>query len=79
MRKPAQYPGYRTMSGVERRNARMFKIFDDARSRFAEDHLAKGHADYVALCPLCDQEQAEDRQIARALNVPLSHARTMGR
>lgn len=27
------YPGYRTMSGVERRNARMHKLFDDAFAR----------------------------------------------
>lgn len=32
-RKPAKYPGYRTMSGVERRNARMHKLFDDAIAR----------------------------------------------
>ena len=29
----ARYPGYRTMTGAERRNARMHKLFDDAYTR----------------------------------------------
>jgi hypothetical protein len=28
----SKYPGYRTMTGVARRNARMHKMFDDARA-----------------------------------------------
>lgn len=35
-RKPAMYPGYRTMTGAQRYNARMHKIFDDARARQAQ-------------------------------------------
>jgi len=29
-RKPAKYPGYRTMTGAQRYNARMHGIFEDA-------------------------------------------------
>ncbi len=30
-----KYPGYRTMTGAQRRNERMFRIFDEARARGA--------------------------------------------
>ena len=39
-----RFPGWRTMSGVERRNARMHAIFDDARARKALERAPQTNA-----------------------------------
>ena len=54
---PAHFPGWRTMTGAQRRNARMHKLFDAAKPG------AKFDAGWDTGDPLSEQEQTRRGQL----------------